>query len=490
MGTADGSREQSASPGASERPAPTASPDTSALREPSRRALLLGAGVAGGGALGAALGFAGGWTSAAQAAGVAAPAVTPAAGGPAGAGDTATTWAEPGGQAGRVAVSTPVGTDTVPFHGRRQAGVETSGQAHAVMVALTLRPETDRGGVQRMLRLLSDDAARLTQGRATLADTEPELAPAPARMTVTFGFGPALLDLVAPDRRPAWLRPLPAYGIDRLQDRYCGGDLLLWLSGDDPVSLSHARRMLLKDARAFARVHWVQTGFRSARGAHPRGTTMRNLFGQVDGTTNPAPGSEAMERIVWGQGTGESDLSPWIPDGTSLVLRRIAMDLDAWDMLDRPGKELVIGRRLDTGAPLTGREEHDVPDLAARNDRGFPVISDVAHIRRARTERPDEAMLRQAYNYDDGPGADTDPSGTAPGDAVGVGSGAAESPVSAAGLLFAAYQCDVDRQYVPVQARLAESDHLNLWTTPIGSAVFAIPPGCDEGGYVGDVLFD
>ena len=47
----------------------------------------------------------------------------------------------------------------------------------------------------------------------------------------------------------------------------------------------------------------------------------------------------------------------------------------------------------------------------------------------------------------------------------------------------------MDRQFVPVQARLAESDHLNLWTVPVGSAVFAIPPGCAEGGFVGDALF-
>ena len=30
---------------------------------------------------------------------------------------------------------------------------------------------------------------------------------------------------------------------------------------------------------------------------------------------------------------------------------------------------------------------------------------------------------------------------------------------------------------------------LNTWTVPIGSAVFAIPPGCEEGGFIGDGLF-
>lgn len=433
-----------------------------AVTEPSRRALLLGAGVAGGGLIGTALGYATGATGGG-------PGTGPAdVGTPTGTSTGTPGWAEPGGGAGRVAVSSPAGTDTVPFHGPRQAGIDTPAQAHAIFLALTLKPGTDRHGIQRMLRLLSDDAARLTQGRATLADTEPELAATPARMTVTFGFGPRMLQRTAPALAPSWLRPLPAFGIDRLQEAYSGGDLLLQLCGDDPMSLAHARRMLLKDARAFADVHWVQAGFRGARGTQPDGTTMRNLFGQVDGTANPAPGSEAAERIVWGGGDGPLRLTPWVPGGTSLVLRRIAMDLDSWDELDRPGKEQVIGRRLGTGAPLTGTAERDAPDLGAVNGLGFPVISDVAHLRRSRTANPDQSMLRRAYNYDDGP----------------------QESVSNAGLLFAAYQCDVDQQYVPIQRRLAESDHLNLWTTPVGSAVFAIPPGCDEDGFVGDVLFD
>lgn len=370
-----------------------------------------------------------------------------------------------------MAVSSPVGTDTVPFHGPRQAGVDTPAQTHAVFLALDLAPDTDRERIQRMLRLLTDDAARLTQGRATLADTEPELAAAPARLTVTFGFGPELVRRVDPAVAPDWLRPLPAFGIDRLRDEYSHGDLLLQLCGDDPVSLAHARRMLLKDTRAFATLRWVQTGFRSARGSHPGGTTMRNLFGQVDGTANPSPDTEHLERVVWGQGQGPLPLTPWLKGGTSLVLRRIAMLLDTWDELDRPAKEHVIGRRLDTGAPLTGRQEQDEPDLQAVNDRGFPVVSDISHLRRSRTDIPEQTMLRRAYNYDDGPSADS------------VGS------VSDSGLLFAAYQCDVDQQYVPIQQRLAESDHLNLWTVPVGSAVFAIPPGCQEGGFVGEGLF-
>jgi dye decolorizing peroxidase len=57
-----------------------------------------------------------------------------------------------------------------------------------------------------------------------------------------------------------------------------------------------------------------------------------------------------------------------------------------------------------------------------------------------------------------------------------------------AGLLFAAYMANIETQYVPVQQRLSDLDLLNTWTTPLGSAVFALPPGCQAGGYIGEGL--
>ncbi|MGB3686602.1 MAG: hypothetical protein WA991_12335 [Ornithinimicrobium sp.] len=56
------------------------------------------------------------------------------------------------------------------------------------------------------------------------------------------------------------------------------------------------------------------------------------------------------------------------------------------------------------------------------------------------------------------------------------------------GLVFITYQADPVRQFVPVQRRLAEADLMNLWTTPVGSAVFAILPGCAPGRYLGQDL--
>lgn len=351
------------------------------------------------------------------------------------------------------------GDVTVPFFGVHQAGIDTDAQSHAVFLALDLKPEVDRDGLRRLMRTLSDDAARMTQGEPALADSEPELALAPARLTVTFAFGPRFV-AVAGGAAPAWLAPLPAFGIDRLQPEYCDGDLLIQVASDDPVTLAHASRMLLKDARRFASVRWTQSGFRRAHGTVKPGTTMRNLFGQVDGTANPEPGTADFDEVVWHP-------SGWLTGGTGVVVRRIAMDLDKWDRLDRPGRDQSVGRFQSNGAPLTGTQEHDEPDFDAKTPIGFPVIPEFSHMRRARSDDRRERIFRRGYNYDDTP--------------VGA-------EISRAGLVFVSFQADVAGQFVPLQRRLDELDLLNQWTTPIGSAVFAAPPGCAPGGFIGETL--
>ena len=351
------------------------------------------------------------------------------------------------------------GVGTVPFFGAHQAGITTEPQAHATFVGLELHPETDRAALGRMMRILSDDAARLTQGASALADSEPELASAPARLTVTFGFGPVFVAR-AGGVAPSWLTPLPAFSIDRLQPEFSDGDLLIQIAADDPLTVAHATRMLLKDTRSFAKIRWVQHGFRRAHGSEKPGTTMRNLFGQVDGTVNPAPGTADFDSLVW-------NTTGWMAGGTSAVVRRIHMNLDTWDHLDRGGREQSVGRTLANGAPLTGELEHDEPDFTATTAIGFPVIPEFSHMRRARSDNPDERVFRRSYNYDEQPGV---------------------GEVSNSGLVFVSFQADVDRQFTPMQRRLDELDLLNQWTTPIGSAVFAIPPGCAEGGYIGETL--
>ena len=374
------------------------------------------------------------------------------------------------------------GPQTEPFYGTHQSGVETPAQAYAHFIAFTLKPGIKAAEAVRWLRLLTADAAALTQGKAPLADSESELAVDPARLTVTFGFGSKLVSLAGKNHVPDWLKPLESFSIDRLDRDRCQGDLLLQICGDDPLTLAHARRMLFKDSRSFAEVAWQRDGFRRAYGSSGEGKTQRNLFGQLDGTANPGPGSEDFARIIWGQGTEVVDpvfsarveppadlgahLPAWMRGGTTLVLRDIAMNLDTWDQADRPAREFSVGRTMDTGAPLSGKDEFDVPDFTAVDERGLTQISQVAHIARARDGLGPEVQIhRRTFNYETGAGGDS-------------------------GLLFASFQADIERQFLPIQRRLAEVDLLNEWTTPIGSTVWAIPPGATEGGYIGQGLFD
>ncbi|MFD3744320.1 Dyp-type peroxidase [Nocardia sp. NPDC058633] len=355
------------------------------------------------------------------------------------------------------------GLDVVAFYGTHQAGIETTPPGHVAFAGFDLAPGVGRDDVIGLLRIWTDDAARLTQGLPALADTEPELAARPARLTITVGFGPELFTVTGlTARRPSWLRQLPPFPVDRLEPAYTGADLVLQVCAEEATTVAHAVRVLSKHVRSLVTVRWVQRGFRDA----PRGQTMRNLMGQVDGTVNIAPRTVDFERLVWDDGASR----PWLRGGTSLVLRRIAMDLDTWDELDADGRELTVGRKVTTGAPLTGTAEHDEPDLTAVDRNGIPVIPPSSHVARARHTHDGERFLRRGFNYDEAP---------APGQ------------LSNSGLLFVAYQRDVDAQFLPVQRRLAEFDALNEWTTPVGSAVFAIPPGVPgPGHYLGQRLFE
>ena len=365
-------------------------------------------------------------------------------------------------EAAQKAASGDLGQQKVPFYGKHQAGIETPSQAYGTFLGWKLKPSTDREGAIRMMRLLTDDAARLTQGVPALPDNDPYLALNPARLTATFGFGPSFFTKLGLESKiPTGFAELPTFSIDKLKPEFSGGDLVIQVGSDDPLSLSHAVRQLTRTARSFATILWSQSGFTSTPGAKPEGQTGRNLFGQVDGTVNPRT-PEEFEAQVWAQGSPR-----WFDGGTSMVLRRIAMNLDTWDKLDEGSKELSVGRKLSNGAPLTGVNEFDPPNLAAKSDNGLPVIPSFAHMRRARTDDVTQKFLRRPLNYDEGINSDGSPN---------------------VGLLFAAYMANVSHQFVPVQQRLADLDLLNTWTTPIGSAVFALPPGCQPGGFIGEGL--
>ncbi|MEZ2121183.1 Dyp-type peroxidase [Corynebacterium sp. CCM 9203] len=351
------------------------------------------------------------------------------------------------------------GNETVMFDGEHQAGIATPFQAHLNLVAFTFVEGADRGSARRLMRLWTEDARRLCRGQTPLGDLEPEMADTPANLTVTCGFGARFFDVIGrPEAKPGWLGALPAFSRDQLEEKWGEADVVLQICSNDPVTLSHATRHLIRAGVDYVTVRWFQQGFLNSDGRRPDNVTPRNLFGQKDGTVNPRT-EEEFDDIVW------IDEGPeWLYGGTALVVRRIAMNLDEWEILDRTSREVVMGRTLESGAPLTGSDEFDAPDFGARDSYGLPVIDPASHVARSTNpvDEPYQKIRRRAFNYDLPP----EP-----------GSGQSSN----AGLVFICFQKNPLDQFVPIQQRLDEKDRLNQWIVHVGSAVFACPPGVQEG---------
>lgn len=359
-------------------------------------------------------------------------------------------------QTNQAADATAIGLKTVDPHGNHQAGIALDLQAHSRFIAFDVSAKTTKADLAKWAEIITDDIRRLTQGEPVLADPTEQFAGHPARLTITVGFGPSLLNLLNVEA-PEGFTNLPKFKVDRLAPEYSDGDILLHVSADDPITLFHASRALIRDTEGFANLRWVQEGFTNAAGVSRPGQTQRNLMGQVDGTDNPEIGTELFDDLVWIKGG-----PTWAVGGTQLVLRRIKMNLDTWDRLSTDQKEGVIGRKLSNGAPLTGRKERDLPNFDAVDERGIKVIPPFAHIRKA-AGRAGQQFFRRPFNY--------------------------EVPGKEAGLLWTAYCANLTEQYVPVQKALDEGDLLNLWTTPIGSSVWIIPKGFAEGETIAAGLF-
>ncbi len=388
--------------------------------------------------------------------------------------------------------------EVVPFRGPRQAGILTPLQSHTYFAAFDL-VATRQADVAGMLARWTLAAERMARGEAARA-AEPDLAKpaadtgeafglAPARLSVTFGFGAGLFERDGHDRfglasrRPDALVDLPVFNGDQMQEARTGGDLSVQACADDPQVAFHAVRQLARLAEGVAVLRWVQTGFSANFAAND---TPRNLMGFKDGTQNPlsqrpteAVGGAvrpATKDAVW---VGEDGPS-WMRGGSYLVVRRIRIALEHWDGTEVEFQEQVIGRHKVSGAPLGGKSEFDPLDLDAVDADGNPVIPESAHVRLASAAANGGAdMLRRGYSYNDG-----------------VSMVAERWPPWRqgleydAGLLFVCYQRDPREAFVPMFEKMAKLDMLNQYVTHTGGGLFACPGGVGDGAFVGQGLFE
>ncbi|MCT2589332.1 deferrochelatase/peroxidase EfeB [Streptomyces sp. N2-109] len=376
-----------------------------------------------------------------------------------------------------------VGSATVAFHGRHQAGITTPLQTHCHLAAFDLAPGAGRKQAAALLRRWSRTAAELMTGEADgtggsdrSRESEAKAEPAsgialdagPCSLTVTFGFGRSFFTRTKlTSQRPDALAPLPPFSADALDAKRSDGDLWVQIGADDSLVAFHALRALQRAADGTARVRWQMSGFNRSAGATPAPMTQRNLMGQVDGTNNPKTSDpDFAERIFLPTGGSPG----WMTGGSYAVFRRIRMLLDRWDDLSPGAQEQVIGRRKSDGAPLSGGTETTAVALDKRKSDGGLAIAADAHVRVSAPEtNGDAAMLRRSFSYHDGFREDGAPD---------------------AGLLFVAWQADPLRGFVPVQRKLDSGDALSPFIRHEASALFAVPGGPGKGEYVGQRLLE
>ena len=177
-------------------------------------------------------------------------------------------------------------SESEPFWGEHQLGILTPAQSHTYFAAFDLTVDAKKDDLFRMLRSWTQAAARLTAGQPVdKLDTDPAIPAAdtgeavglqPARLTLTFGFGPSLFSKDGQDRfglsahRPEALIDLPKFPGDQLLDTRTGGDLSIQACADDPQVAFHAVRQLARLGDGIAQVRWVQSGFLPANHQRPK----------------------------------------------------------------------------------------------------------------------------------------------------------------------------------------------------------------------------
>ncbi|MCO7736565.1 iron uptake transporter deferrochelatase/peroxidase subunit [Brucella intermedia] len=356
------------------------------------------------------------------------------------------------------------------FYGKHQPGIVTPRPAAGLVASFDVLAR-DRSELERMFRLLTERTEFLMKG-GTPPELDAKFPPSdsgilgpvvtPDNLTVTVALGSSLFD----DRfglkplKPKLLQRMTSFPNDALQKDICHGDLVIQFCSNTPDTNIHALRDIMKNMPDLLMVRWKQEGTVPVQPPHsPKAKeSARNFLGFRDGSANPDSSDEAlMNRIVW---VGEKNAEPdWATNGSYMAVRIIRNFVERWDRTPLQEQEAIFGRRKDSGAPFDGKTETDVPNYAKDADGKITPLD--SHIRLANPRDADaeqHLILRRPFNYSNG---------------------VSKSGQLDMGLLFIAYQADLEKGFITVQNRL-NGEPLEEYLKPIGGGYFFALPGVED----------
>ncbi len=367
---------------------------------------------------------------------------------------------------------------SVPFHGRHQAGIVTPRPANGLVASFdTIVQSPDE--MEQMFRRLTERIAFLTSG-GDVPDRDPKLPPldsgilgphiAPDNLTVTVGLGASFFDKVGLEAlKPKTLQRMTEFPNDALDPELCHGDVVLQFCANTQDTNIHALRDILKTLSGHLVLRWMQDGDVPVilPGPDGRAESARNYLGFRDGSANPdSTDANRMDEIVW----AGADEPAWTQDGTYMAVRIIRNFVERWDRTPLGEQEAIFGRTKDAGAPFGGTHEYDEFDYADDPDGALTPLD--AHIRLANPRVPateENIILRRPFNY---------------------ANGATRANQLDHGLLFIAFQADLEKGFIAVQNRL-NGEPLEEYIKPVGGGYFFVLPGAQNAGdYLGRTLVD
>ncbi|GGE00939.1 twin-arginine translocation pathway signal:Tat-translocated enzyme:Dyp-type peroxidase [Aureimonas endophytica] len=369
-----------------------------------------------------------------------------------------------------------------PFFGEHQPGIVTPRPAAGMIAAFDVLAKSP-AEVERLFRGLTERFRFLMAG-GPVPEADPRLPPAdsgilgpviaPDNLTVTLSLGASFFtgrEWLAP-LKPATLQRMTKFPNDALNAELCHGDLSIQICANTPDATIHALRDIIKTLPDLLVIRWKQEGavpiLQRKPGAPPE--SARNFLGFRDGSANPdSTDGAVMERVVW---VGRDDASEpaWATGGTYQAVRIIRNFVERWDRTPLGEQERIIGRRKASGAPFHGRTEADAPDYAAEPPEAATPLD--AHIRLANARNAEaerHLILRRPFNYSNG---------------------VTKNGQLDQGLLFIAYQRDLEAGFIAVQKKL-DGEPLEEYIKPVGGGYFFTLPGVrDETDFLGRTLLD